>query len=122
MRRVLVFALVVSLGNASALFAGESLAASGARYAHQIVQAETARPSTSIVSAPARAGMVFGKAPAAALLQAGQTPGTLEGSKMRKRTKVMIGLALGAAVAVSFWKIDHGVLDVTPSSLGTRKD
>ena len=37
-----------------------------------------------------------------------------------KKTLIYIGLAVGFAASV--WTIDHKVLDVTPSSLGTRQD
>jgi hypothetical protein len=41
---------------------------------------------------------------------------------MSKRTKIMIYLAAGVGLAGTAWAIDHKVLDVTPSSLGTRRD
>jgi hypothetical protein len=34
----------------------------------------------------------------------------------------MIYLAAGVGLAGAAWTIDHHVVDVTPSSLGTRKD
>jgi hypothetical protein len=37
-----------------------------------------------------------------------------------KKTLIYVGLAVGFAASV--WAIDHHVLDVTPSSLGTRQD
>ena len=48
--------------------------------------------------------------------------GTLSKSGMKKSTKMMIYLGLAVGFAASVWTIDHNVLDVTPSSLGTRKD
>ena len=41
---------------------------------------------------------------------------------MRKRTKMMIAIGLGVGFAAGAYTIDHHVLDVTPSSLGTRQD
>jgi hypothetical protein len=41
---------------------------------------------------------------------------------MKTRTKVMIYLAAGVRLAAAAWTIDHKVVDVTLSSLGTRKD
>jgi hypothetical protein len=35
---------------------------------------------------------------------------------------MMIYLAAGVGLAATAWTIDHKVVDVTPSSLGTRKD
>jgi hypothetical protein len=49
-------------------------------------------------------------------------PAVLSKSSMSKRTKIMIYLAAGVGLAGTAWAIDHQVLDVTPSSLGTRRD
>lgn len=119
MNRLLVFALVASVGNASAAFAEESLLTSGARHVQQIAVAESVSSTTSASTIPAGAAVSIGKK-AAPAFQAGQS--NLTGSGMKKRTKWMIGLGLGAAFAASAWTIDHNVLDVTPSSLGTRQD
>jgi hypothetical protein len=50
-----------------------------------------------------------------------EQPG-LESSGMSKKKKVMIGLAFAAGFAAVAYTIDHKVLDVTPSTLGTRQD
>ena len=42
------------------------------------------------------------------------------GMSKTKKTLIYVGLAVGFAATV--WTIDHNVLDITPSSLGTRKD
>lgn len=43
-------------------------------------------------------------------------------SGMSKRKKVIIVLIGAIGVAGGMWAIDHGVVDNTPSSKGTRKD
>jgi hypothetical protein len=121
MNRLLVFALVAvaSIAHASIVFAEESLLESGARHVQQIATAESASFTAAASTSPAGAAVSIGNN-AASSLQAEQP--SLEKSGMRKRTKIMIALAIGAGFAASAWKIDHSVLDVTPSSLGTRKD
>jgi len=123
MNRLLIFALVASCGSASSAVAGESLLATGARHVQQIARADSAGsavavPATSTI--PAGVAVSIGTATAPAFQQTG--PGTLSRSGMRKRTKWMIALGLGVGFAASAWTIDHKVLDVTPSSLGTRED
>lgn len=112
MKRLLVMALVVTIGQASAAFAGESLLTSGARHAQALavpVQAPT--PEASITTA----------SPASvAAYQGGGS--TLSKSGMSKSKKALIYIGLAVGFAASAWTIDHHVLDVTPSSLGTRKD
>lgn len=43
-------------------------------------------------------------------------------SGMSKRKKVLIVVVAAVATAGAMWAIDHGVVDNTPSSRGTRKD
>ena len=121
MNRLLVFALVASIGNASAAFAGESILTSGARHAHELAVADAGANSTATVATPA---------PAGAIVKVGEkaTPsfqaegGTVSKSGMSKGKKFMIYGALAAGFVLTVWTIDHNVLDITPSSLGTRKD
>ena len=106
MRRVIVFACVLSLGHASAALAGETLLTSATRLAREVAQ-----DMSLSATAPGRS---FTAA------QPGQ-PG-LETSGMSKRKKTLIWLVAGVGFAAVAWTIDHKVIDVTPSSLGTRKD
>src|SRR3954454_18497227 len=99
MKRFLACAVIAVIGNASAAFAGESLLTSGTRHVQQIAAA-----------------------PAAASYQEGGGPGNLSKSGHSKMTKVMIYAALGVGFAFSAWEIDRHVLNITPSSLGQRKD
>ena len=101
-RVVVLTAVVVSWQVSPAL--AESLLQSANRLAHQAGQqmlpsagAELRRSATAEQSAPAESGM----------------------SKRKKMLIVLIG-AIG--VAGGMWAIDHGVVDNTPSSKGTRKD
>jgi hypothetical protein len=121
MNRLVVLALLASLGPVSAAVADDSLLTSGARHVQQITRAEAAGAPTAASTSPAGAAVSIGRTDGASF-QAGQGTGTLSGSGMRKRTKLMIALGIGAGFAAGAWTIDHHVLDVTPSSLGTRQD
>ncbi|HUR34863.1 MAG TPA: hypothetical protein VM032_13770 [Vicinamibacterales bacterium] len=124
MNRLLVFALVASLGNESAAFAGESLLTSGARHVQQLavaVSTSTSASSSALASAPPAGAtvVVAGQKVAPSFQDQG---GTLSKSGMGKGRKTLIYVGLAVAFAASVWTIDHHVLDVTPSSLGTRQD
>ncbi|MEQ1908761.1 MAG: hypothetical protein ABMA15_08055 [Vicinamibacterales bacterium] len=113
MNRLLVFALVASVSQASVAFAGESILTSGTRHAQELVvsgqvPAPTAVDAASVVK------------PAVSAYQA--PAGNLSKSGMSKGKKAMIYIGLAVGFAASAWVIDHHVLDVTPSSLGTRQD
>lgn len=98
MRRSLVFTLMISLGHAPVVLAGETLLQSGQRIARQVASAP---PSPSVRPA----------------LQA-QT--TLAQTGMRKRTKLLIAMGIAGAFAGVAIAVDRGVEDSTPSSLGQR--
>ena len=119
MNRLLVFAVVAAMGNASAAFAGESILTSGARHAQQIVVADTSASSATGLVLPTAAAATVGQKPAPAFQ--GEA-GTLSRSGMKRSTKAMIYIGLAVGFAASAYTIDHHVLNVTPSSLGTRKD
>lgn len=103
-RRLLVLTLMGSLGSGSLAFAGEGLLQSGVR-----IVRDAARVSTSRAA-------VRGEA-----LQ-GQEQPVLATSGMSRKTKLLIYLASGVGFAVGAYEIDHHVLNITPSTLGTRKD
>ncbi len=105
MNRLLVFALVASIGNASAAFAGESLLSAGTRHVQQIAVSAPAEPSK-------------GTQPAAYQSQGGN----LSRSGMSKGKKALLYIGLAAVAVGGIMTIDKNVLDVTPSSLGTRQD
>jgi hypothetical protein len=117
MNRLLAFALVASIGNASAAFAGESLLTSGARHVQQLAVSES---SSTSAAAAAPDGIVPTARKATPSYQA--EGGNLSKSGMGKAKKTLIYVGLAVGFAASVWAIDHHVLDVTPSSLGTRQD
>jgi hypothetical protein len=119
MNRFLVLALVASLGNASAVFAGESILTSGARHVQQLAVESSAAASTASIPTTAGPLVTVGKASMPSFQAEG---GTLSKSGMGKGKKTMIYVGLAVAFAATVWTIDHNVLDITPSSLGTRKD
>ena len=110
MRRTCAFAMVLWLVQTSAAVAGETLLASAARLAREVVRAE----------APSRPASVAAPRSSSALAQQGQ-PG-LSSSGMSRRKKALIWLAAGVGFAATAYTIDHKVQDNTLSSLGTRKD
>jgi hypothetical protein len=122
MNRLLVIALVASIGHVSTAFAGESILTSGTRHAQQLAVVET---STHVSSTATNAASTPG---ATVTVGKTQTPsfqqeaGTLSKSGMGKGKKTLLYVGLAVGVAASFWAIDHHVLDITPSSLGTRQD
>jgi hypothetical protein len=116
MNRLLVFALAASIGHVSTAFAGESLLTAGARHTRQLAVVESA-PGPTATAAPSAARSTRNVAPS---FQA--EGGNLSKSGMGKGKKTLLYVGLAVAFAASVWTIDHHVLDVTPSSLGTRQD
>jgi hypothetical protein len=107
-RRLLVFTLIGSLGSGSLAFAGDSLLQSGIRIAKEVV-------------GRAPGALTPGATPARAEALVGQEPG-LAKSGMSRRKKILIYAAAGVGFALAAYTIDRHVVDLTPSSLGTRKD
>jgi hypothetical protein len=122
MSRLVALTMVMTLGISPVTFAGEGLMESASRAVSQQVENAATRPSATGAVAETKdsARRTSGwTAPTFAAQQGGQV---LSKSGMRRRTKVMIYLAAGVGLASAAWAIDHQVLDVTPSSLGTRRD
>src|ERR1700674_3815923 len=109
MRRRLMFVLILSLGNTSAAFAGETLLASATRLAREAARAQT--PSQTISVAASRSTLALAQQGVPAVATSG----------MSKRKKVIIWVAAGVGFAATVYTIDHKVQDNTLSSLGTRK-
>jgi len=127
MNRLLMMTLVAALGSASVAAAEESLAQSASRAVKDVVQAQATpkaeAPAPARRPIPSQATMwASGVAAPNAAVSAGQEPTVLSKSGMGKTKKTMIYLAVGVGFAASIYAIDHHVVDVTPSSLGTRKD
>jgi hypothetical protein len=112
MKRVLVITLAATLASSSVSFAESSLLASGSRAVkQQVAQKDAPKSKPALSVSAAQQGQ---PAP-------GSQPG-LTSSGMGKGKKIMIALAAGIGFAAAVYTIDHNVLDVTPSSLGTRQD
>jgi hypothetical protein len=120
MNRLLAFALVASLGNASAALAGESLLTSGTRHVQQITAADSTAASSTTTRSTAAPAVVLGQQ-AAPSFQEGQG-GNLSKSSHSKGTKILMYTAIAVGFTLSAWEIDKHVLNITPSSLGQRKD
>ncbi len=119
MKRLLVFVLALSLGQASVALAGESLLDSAKRVTKEMTEAQTAPAQAPRIE---KTGPVTKRGPAFAALQGAQGQPSLENSGMRKRTKWMIAIGAAVGFAAAAYTIDHRVVDNTPSSLGTRGD
>lgn len=121
MSRFVALTVAMTLGISPVTFAGEGLMESASRAVSQQVENAATRPSATrraVTNDSARRTSGW-TAPMFAAQQGGQV---LSKSGMRKRTKAMIYLAAGVGLASAAWAIDHQVLDVTPSSQGTRRD
>lgn len=114
MRRSLVLAMIVTLGQSSMAMAGgrggETLLQSGQRI---ITRQTRAAPAATTALATTRARADAGHA-------ALQGPTTLAQSGIRARNKFLIGLGIAAAFVGVALVIDGGVEDSTPSSRGER--
>jgi hypothetical protein len=124
MRRLVVLTLMGSLGSSSLAFAGESLLQSGLRIAGEVGRVSIVQPASDARTVLTdRAGRLASRlTPVRAEASQGQEAPALSTSPMRKRTKILIFVAAGVGFAVSAYAIDHNVLNITPSTLGTRKD
>ena len=124
MRRFAVFVLIVSLGNTSVAFAGDTLLGVATRVAQNQAPPEAKSPAATAAqknwaARSLAATMSAGNAPSSALAQ--EQP-ALSSSGMGKRTKILIFLAAAVGVAATAYTIDRKVENTTPSSLGTRTD
>lgn len=124
MRRLVALTLMGWLASSSLAFAGESLLQSGLRIAGEVGRVSIALPaSDSRTVLTDRAGRLVSRlTPERAEALDGQGAPALATSPMRKRTKILIFVAAGVGFGVSAYAIDHKVLNITPSTLGTRKD
>ena len=113
MKRFLACALVAVMGHASAASAGESLLTAASRHVQQIATVET-RTAASAKAAPGPSS------PVSAFQEGGTS--NLSKSGHSRMTKTMIYAALGVGFGLAAWQIDRHVLNITPSSLGQRKD
>ncbi len=121
MNRLLVFALVASLGHVSVAVAGESILTAGTRHVQQLAATEiVASPATATVPTAARIAVRENQKKKASAYQ--EQGGNLSQHGMSKAKKTLLFIAMGVGFAATVYTIDKNVLDVTPSSLGTRQD
>ena len=124
MKRLFALGLIVTLGSASTVFAGEPLLVSATRLARETVATVTVSPKADRSAAKELGVTSFARAagvgePALAAQQGG---GAISTTGMKKRTKAFIYAGVAAAFVGVAYGIDHNVRDVTPSTLGTRQD
>lgn len=120
MKRVVIFALVMACGSASSVRAGDSLLKAGTRHVQQLVESGAAADVGAAAGGATARRAGFARTEASAAVQ--DAPRTLQGSGIRKRTKVLIALGMAAGLAGSVYAIDGRVENNTPSTLGTRRD
>ncbi len=111
MSRLMVLALIFSLGHAPVAIAGETLLESARRVTRQLAQTQ---PPPSVNAAAVK------RVRSGSDLQLAQGSSGLASSGIRKRTKVLFVVALAAVFSGIAYGIDQGVEDTTPSSLGLR--
>ncbi len=124
--RLLVLSLIASVGSGSIAFAEEGRLESGSRIVQEVGRARSllaaANTRTIVASQVATPVNRIDIDPARSEAREGQEQPVLSKTGIRKRTKIMIYLAVGVGFAATAYTIDHKVLNVTPSTLGTRKD
>ena len=122
--RLLVLSLIAAVGSGSIAFAEEGRPESGSRIVQEIGRAQgpLAAASTRMIVPSQVAALMKRIDPARNEAREGQEQPALSKSGMRKRTKIMLYLAAGVGFGATAYTIDHKVLNVTPSTLGTRKD
>jgi hypothetical protein len=123
-RRLVVLTLIGSLGSSSLAFAGEIQLQSGLRIAGEVGRVSVTLPASDARTVLTdRAGrLAFRLTPVRAEALDGQGAPALATSPMRKRTKILIYAAAGVGFGVAAYAIDRKVLNITPSTLGSRKD
>ena len=122
--RLLVLSLIACVGSGSIAFAEEGRLESGSRIVREVgrVQGPLAAASTRTIVASQVVRPVNRFDPARSEAREGQEQPVLSKTGMQKRTKIMLYLAAGVGFGATAYTIDHKVLNVTPSTLGTRKD
>ncbi len=118
MNRLLVFVLCCSMSTASTAFAAGNLLQSAVKAGEQAGKAVPA--TTSADRLLVRSNAVPANAQTAPVLAQQQAGTTLEGSRMGKGKKLLIGIGIGLGFAATAYAIDHGVENDTPSSRGNR--
>jgi hypothetical protein len=125
MNRLLVLTLIASFGSSSVALAGEGLAQSASRAIEETVRTPVTATSAVTNHAPliaTQASTLLKRTePSKEALFAQEQP-VVSKSGMSKSKKMLIYVAIGAGFTASAFAIDRHDLNLTPSSLGTRKD
>jgi hypothetical protein len=118
--RTVAIAVVISMLQVPALFAGESLREAAVRAADRVVVAETAAARTTATLGDKTQKPAVAPVKAARRANFQQGPRGLEGTGMSRGMKLLLGAGVAAALAGIMLSIDGGVEDVTPSTKGER--
>jgi hypothetical protein len=127
MNRLLALTLIASFGSSSVAFAGEGLVQSASRLVEEAERTKaTATPAAVSHATPmiaTQASMLLNRIDGAnkeAMLA--QEQPVVSKSGLGKGKKTLIYVAIGVGFVASAYAIDRHDLNLTPSSLGTRKD
>ena len=125
MNRLLVFALIASFGRSSVAFAGEGLVQSASPLAVEAGRTQATAPAARNNVTPtiaAQASSLLNRLDGSKQAVFAQEQPVVSKSGLSKSKKTLIYLAVGVGFAASAFVIDRHDLNLTPSSLGTRKD
>jgi hypothetical protein len=125
MSRLLVFTLIASFGSSSVALAGEGLTQSASRAIRETTRTPATAPSAVANHAPliaTQASTLLKRTEASKEALFAQEQPVVSKSGMSKSKKLLIYAAIGAGFTASAFAIDRHDLNLTPSSLGTRKD
>ena len=126
MNRLLVLTLIASFGSGSVAFAGEDLVQSASRLVEEAGRTQaTATPAAGSHAVPViatQASTLLKRTAVSKEALLAQEQPVVSKSGLGKGKKALIYIGIGVGFAASAYTIDHHVLNVTPSSLGTRKD
>jgi hypothetical protein len=125
MNRLLVLTLIASFGSGSVAFAGEDLVQSASRLVEEAGRTRATATAAAGSHAPmiaTQASMLLKRIDASKEARFAQEQPVVSKSGMGKGKKTLIYLAIGVGFAASAYTIDRHDLNLTPSSLGTRKD
>jgi hypothetical protein len=122
MNRLLALTLIASFGSSSMAFAGEGLVQSASRLAQEAGRTQATAASVARLMIPTRASSLLNRVDVSKEAVLDQEQPVVSKSGMSKSKKTLIYVAIGVGFVASAYAIDRHDLNLTPSSLGTRKD
>jgi len=125
MNRLLVLTLIASFGSSSVAFAGEGLVQSASRVIAETGRTRVTAPPAAATHAPmiaTQASTFLNRIDGSKKEALAQEQSVVSKSGLGKGKKMLIYAAIGVGFAASAYAIDRHDLNLTPSSLGTRKD